>query len=56
MAKKDKFMEMMKRNSDNVVKQNCCKKCGGVIVRNWISSTMVGKVGKRCECKNPINK
>lgn len=51
MVKKDKFMEELKRKSNNAIKNACCKKCGGVIVKNWLTSTMVAHVGKRCKCK-----
>lgn len=55
MAKRDKeFIKKEKsylqKLSQKSIKESLCKKCGGVIVRSYITSLMAVSYGKRCEC------
>ena len=47
-----KIKQELQKESDKAIKSQLCKKCGGVIVRSWITSMMAASHGKRCNCKN----
>ena len=43
---KARFLKMSQKS----IKQQLCKKCGGVIVKSYITSLMSVSYGKRCKC------
>lgn len=49
----ERIKRRMQRGTEKAIKSQLCKKCGGVIVRSFVTAQMAMTYGKSCNCKSP---